>query len=594
MRRAIHEQLFLRACASTALGAILAQASSAQVSFSIDNGSVSVGGAEAWSPFPVTEADILTPSMPGPAGPNAPMFAAPTPTGITLSAPSLGLFTHGACAGHAGGTPCPIELDALSYGTDYAVTPTHTSPDTYWFSVDEFATGFPGPVAPSVFTEGFTGALEAAADVFTDIGVSPAPAPPGMFPGGNVAEIDGDGLLSASGFVYPGVGLIEPIPAPTAAPVGDDLDAVDVDSASLSFPVYYSLDSAFPTLQGTAAVYGFSGGDVLMTTVAGGAPAVYAPAGALGLDLLGFDSDDLDALALTENGVPGFQPAFGPYTWLGGPAGPGADMLLFSVRRGSAVIGMPDSMFGFPIEEGDILSTPIPTAMGGLSPFPSIWIAAENIGLTTVRSGLAHIGDELDALDVLCYDCPSAPDCNENGVPDDIDITSGTSTDVNGNGIPDECELISTSFCFCVAALAPCGNDYAAGGCENATGVGAILTATGTGSVVADDLLLGVTQATPANFGLIFMGPSMIAPTPMGNGLRCVGGGLHRYIPPFITDAAGAATVGPMVGLSLGLPPAGNIVALSTWSFQAWYRDPGGPCGATSNVTNAVSVTFTP
>ncbi len=33
-----------------------------------------------------------------------------------------------------------------------------------------------------------------------------------------------------------------------------------------------------------------------------------------------------------------------------------------------------------------------------------------------------------------------APDCNGNGVPDDIDIAKGTSDDENGNGIPDECE----------------------------------------------------------------------------------------------------------------------------------------------------------
>lgn len=35
---------------------------------------------------------------------------------------------------------------------------------------------------------------------------------------------------------------------------------------------------------------------------------------------------------------------------------------------------------------------------------------------------------------------PIGPDCNENGVRDDNDIVSGTSTDANGNDIPDECE----------------------------------------------------------------------------------------------------------------------------------------------------------
>jgi len=31
-------------------------------------------------------------------------------------------------------------------------------------------------------------------------------------------------------------------------------------------------------------------------------------------------------------------------------------------------------------------------------------------------------------------------DCNGNGIPDDIDIATGTSQDINGNGVPDECE----------------------------------------------------------------------------------------------------------------------------------------------------------
>ena len=34
-----------------------------------------------------------------------------------------------------------------------------------------------------------------------------------------------------------------------------------------------------------------------------------------------------------------------------------------------------------------------------------------------------------------------ASDCNDNGVPDDQDIASGTSVDDNGNGLPDECEV---------------------------------------------------------------------------------------------------------------------------------------------------------
>ncbi|MBC8478310.1 MAG: T9SS type A sorting domain-containing protein [Candidatus Delongbacteria bacterium] len=35
-----------------------------------------------------------------------------------------------------------------------------------------------------------------------------------------------------------------------------------------------------------------------------------------------------------------------------------------------------------------------------------------------------------------------ATDCNLNDIPDDCDITDGTSLDCNQNGVPDECELI--------------------------------------------------------------------------------------------------------------------------------------------------------
>ncbi|MCP4593703.1 MAG: Zn-dependent exopeptidase M28 [bacterium] len=44
-------------------------------------------------------------------------------------------------------------------------------------------------------------------------------------------------------------------------------------------------------------------------------------------------------------------------------------------------------------------------------------------------------------LRVTGPDCAvAAGDCNENGVPDECDIASGTSQDLNGNDIPDECE----------------------------------------------------------------------------------------------------------------------------------------------------------
>nr|AIE90223.1 hypothetical protein [uncultured marine thaumarchaeote AD1000_01_F04] len=63
------------------------------------------------------------------------------------------------------------------------------------------------------------------------------------------------------------------------------------------------------------------------------------------------------------------------------------------------------------------------------------------------------------------------PDCNDNGVPDDVDIAEGTSSDVNGNGIPDECEDLCTAdldgsgavdfgdILQILAAWGPCGGE---------------------------------------------------------------------------------------------------------------------------------------
>ncbi len=373
--------------------------------------SVDFQGPTAGGPGPLTglfdgfvttfidEGSILTPAIPGPLGPNPPTLPLgplPPPGVMVGSIPGA----VGSVFGGLGVLPEPffgvIEVDALSYGRDrgrYLV-----------FSVDEFAMGIPpSPAPPNVLSEGtLAGVFEASADVFAYIGPF-GPVPPVSPVFGNTAIIDGDALPSLSGAVYPGTGLIEANPpSPDVLPDrGDNLDAVDLDTTltDVTGAIYISLSSAFPdplepsppANGGTAAANGFVGGDVLVTTP-GGFPAVYAPAFLLGLDIAAgvADSDDLDALALFENGD-------GEFT-------PGLDFILFSVRRGSAVIGLPDSMFGFPIEESDVLTVPLPIPLGGVSPFPAIFIPGEAMGLVTFRAfpGGGQFGaDDLDALDVV-------------------------------------------------------------------------------------------------------------------------------------------------------------------------------------------------
>jgi hypothetical protein len=577
----------------------LAAAAPAQqpTTFSIDWKSVTVGTPDTAFAFPITEGDLLRPTPPAIALGPLPGPAIRSSAGF-FPVPGLGLMGHAPCAGHPGSTPCIIEVDALSFGLDYAPIPGVVFANSVRFSCDEFAVGFPGfPFPPTVWTEGPVGDL--ATDILVDLGIGALPAPPfGAMMPGSVAFLDGNGLMPPSAFVYPGLGLVEPRPPiPLLPAMGDNVDALETGMLPASgvppMGFFYSLDAFWPDPltgipnTGSAAAHGFSSAAVLNTPVPGGVPALYAAPGLLGLDFFGPGSDDLDALALAENGVAGYMPSMFPYDWAGG----GTDMLLFSVRRGSAVVGMPDSIFGIPIEPGDILTTPLAPAMGGVSPFPGILIAAENLGLATKRSLGVPFGDELDALDTerLAFF-----DCNGNGREDAIDIALGSSNDNNNNGIPDECELIVKYSCFCPAP-GVCANPDPSAGCRNSTGAGALLTATGTSSVTADNLILTTTQAPPFVPGILIQGPTLGAPVPFYDGLRCVGGALRRW-PLQISSGAGTFVYGPgMVAYSVGnFAPFHWLTAGSTWHFQQWYRDPLGPCGTAANVSNVASVTFTP
>jgi len=447
--------------ASTAVLLFLSAPVLAQPTFSIDG--QSPGSFGAGFPGGVSEGDLLAPGM----------------------IPVAGSFGLGILPTGTGPFPAVTfsELDAVSFGVDSLSTVTtkglldfdpgdgHDMVHRWNFSVDEFAGGafygFPSP-GISVLTEGAVGALEASADVFlthTPAPFSPAPfpSPPfSFFPGANIQVLDGDGTTA------PPLGLIEPNPpTPFVPPAGvfvpdpgANLDALDIDTPTAPIPlpipagtpVFFSLDSGFPDPienplgffpgpnYGTAPVNGVSGSDILMAATGGGAFVPYAPAGTLGLDMFGFDTDDIDALIVADSGpTPGaYDPTAGPYSWLGGLT----DMVLFSLRRGSALIGVPDSLTGSPIEEGDIL---IPLGPGVV---PGIFVAAEDLGLGTVRSGTAtffdaagkSFGDDLDALDVVQH---KRGDVTGDFVLDtlDIDALEATIPGVIPLGAPIEADI---------------------------------------------------------------------------------------------------------------------------------------------------------
>ena len=581
-----------------AILSLTAPSARAQVTYSIDWGGPTIALPDSFGGVPITEGDVLTPLGGFPT-----LGPLPQPAILITGGPGgLGLPLHPACVGHPPGVPCGVEVDALSYGMDGPAVPG-MAPGTHWFSVDEFATSLGAPmVPPDSFTEGAMGALEACADAFLDVaGMPPGPLPPFAAPPIHTAVLDGNGFRSASGFAYPGIGLLEWNPPMLPPDLGDNVDALDADFFLAGAVTYFSLDSAFPDPftgipnSASAVLNGpFVGGDVLVT-VPGGPPAVYAPALALGLDLVaGPDTDDLDALALFENGFPGYQPSVAPYDWLGGAT----DMLFFSVRRGSALVGAPDSFFGLPIEEGDLL---VPPVAGGLSPFPGIFIAAENLGLATMRSG-APMGfaDDLDALDITrlpIMDCNVNgmedavdiangvdPDCNLNGVPDSCDIATGASADINGNLIPDECEFSAVAP-YCAAKL-------------NSMGCTPIIGAFGTPSATHwGPFAVGAVNIVSNKNGLLFYG---FAPNalPFQGGLLCVQPPVRRtavqnsggVFPP--NNCTGSYVYDFNARIQGGADPA-LVVGAAVYS-QYWYRDPGDPAGFGTGLTDALSFVIAP
>lgn len=133
----------------------------------------------------------------------------------------------------------------------------------------------------------------------------------------------------------------------------------------------------------------------------------------------------------------------------------------------------------------------------------------------------------------------------------------------------------------------PIGASYCVGA-PNSTGTGASLIVLGSAAVADDDVRL-LASGLPANQpGLFYFGPSQVQ-LPFGDGFRCVGGPLHRVLPPATSGLSGTA----QRLLDLGVAPAaGTIYPGATIHFQYWYRDPFGPGGSGSNLSDGYQVHF--
>jgi len=123
----------------------------------------------------------------------------------------------------------------------------------------------------------------------------------------------------------------------------------------------------------------------------------------------------------------------------------------------------------------------------------------------------------------------------------------------------------------------------------NSVGPGAVMAATGSSSIAANNLVIGVTGATPNEPGVFYYGPNQIQ-VPFGEGNRCVGGTIVRLWPPSAADAGGNNS---RVIDNSTAPNLGVVVDGASLNFQYWFRDPaGGPSGF--NLSDGLDIAFTP
>ena len=84
---------------------------------------------------------------------------------------------------------------------------------------------------------------------------------------------------------------------------------------------------------------------------------------------------------------------------------------------------------------------------------------------------------------------------------------------------------------------------------------------------------------------------------PFGDGLLCAGaGGYPAFRFPAATSGPGGVLIeGPGIAAfaAATFGPSGSLTVGSQWNFQAWYRNPGGPCGSNFNTSSGWSGVFT-
>jgi len=243
------------------------------------------------------------------------------------------------------------------------------------FTVDRATTGLAG--TPLSVEAGFfqqPGDVYTSTAAFAHPGFFPGTLVPGIVPavptfggilptagigGGNVLTFD-ESVFGMTAVGIPGVLTPPGVPTPPTAPgMKDNMNAWNNTPIDVTGDLINDVDYFFsvPPIQGF--ITGVSPGDIFDVAAGGGAtvPIPYAPAFAAGLDSFGFQTDDLDALILWDNGIP-----LGP-AW-GGPGGEAfIDYALFSLAPGSATL-FALLAAGLPVDPATIFFTDFSGAFG--------------------------------------------------------------------------------------------------------------------------------------------------------------------------------------------------------------------------------------
>ncbi len=131
-------------------------------------------------------------------------------------------------------------------------------------------------------------------------------------------------------------------------------------------------------------------------------------------------------------------------------------------------------------------------------------------------------------------------------------------------------------------------SNYCIGGL-NSGGTSSTMRFSGTPSLSTNDLVLEAQDATPLQSGLFLYG-AVEALIPWGDGFLCVAPPLVR-LDVISGDQVGHYTYALDLN-SIPKHPDGSVIAGSTWLFQLWYRDPGGPGLSGFNTSDGLRVTF--